>query len=96
MYGKGKKCVDVDDYDAQSAKIDKERKLLNIKQIKEGIKKEKARGFGIHLSASNIYDYSLSNKNNINNNHACLPIWYNQENSVTISVVDEIRSCFKK
>lgn len=67
MYGKGKKCVDVDDYDAQSAKIDKERKLLNIKQIKEGIKKEKARGFGIHLSASNIIGGLNCNKNNNNN-----------------------------
>lgn len=70
MYGKGKKCADVFDYDydAQSAKIDKERKLLNIKQIKEGIKKEKARGFGSHLSASNIIGGLNCNKNNINNN----------------------------
>ena len=50
----------------------------------------------LKTKTSCVYDYSLAKKNNIKNNHVCLPIWYGQENSVTISVVDEIRACFKK
>ena len=31
---------------------------------------------------SSVYDYSLSDDNNITNHHACLPIWYKQEQEV--------------
>jgi len=43
---------------------------------------------------SNVYDYSLSNQYNIINNHACLPIWYNQDEELTKSVIDQINSSF--
>ena len=43
---------------------------------------------------SNVYDYSLSNQNDIINNHACLPIWYNQDEELTKSVIDQINSSF--
>ena len=50
----------------------------------------------LKTKTSCVYDYSLAKKNNIKNNHVCLPIWYGQENSVTISVIDEIRSSLKQ
>jgi perosamine synthetase len=43
---------------------------------------------------SGVYDYSLSYQKNIKNNHACLPIWYNQDKQITESVVQEINSSF--
>lgn len=39
--------------------------MLNIKQIKEGIKKEKEKGFGSHYSAANIIGGLNCNKNQI-------------------------------
>ena len=35
-------------------------------------------------------DYSLSDDNNITNHHACLPIWYKQEQEVTDRVLTEL------
>ena len=45
-------------------------------------------------TTSNVYDYSLSNQNNIIKNHACLPIWYNQGHDLTLSVIGEIEHSF--
>ena len=36
------------------------------------------------------YDYSIGVENPIAKNHACLPIWYNQEDSIADKVIDEL------
>jgi len=48
----------------------------------------------LKTTTSNVYDYSLSDQHNIIKNHACLPIWYNQDEKLTQSVIKEINLSF--
>lgn len=43
---------------------------------------------------SPVYDYSIGVDNPLAEYHACLPIWYGQENEITEKVVEEIKQCF--
>ncbi|MCX5815363.1 MAG: DegT/DnrJ/EryC1/StrS family aminotransferase [Proteobacteria bacterium] len=44
----------------------------------------------LKTKTSGVYDYSLGNSKSITTHHACLPIWYGQENEVTEKVISEL------
>jgi dTDP-4-amino-4,6-dideoxygalactose transaminase len=44
----------------------------------------------LKTKTSGVYDYSLGNSKLITTHHACLPIWYGQENEVTEKVISEL------
>ena len=44
----------------------------------------------LKTKTSGVYDYSLGNSKLITTHHACLPIWYGQENEITEKVVNEL------
>lgn len=44
----------------------------------------------LKTKTSGVYDYSLGNSKFITTHHACLPIWYGQENEVTEKVIREL------
>ncbi len=44
----------------------------------------------IKTMTSPVYDYSIGIPNQVAKNHACLPIWYAQENNITEKVLEEL------
>ena len=44
----------------------------------------------LQTTTSSVYDYYLGVESNIVTNHACLPIWYNQDSEVTERVLREL------
>jgi len=44
----------------------------------------------LKTTTSRVYDYALGSSLKIINNHACLPIWYNQEKDITLKVIAEL------
>jgi dTDP-4-amino-4,6-dideoxygalactose transaminase len=44
----------------------------------------------LKTKTSAVYDYTLGSKNKIASHHACLPIWYGQENEITKKVIKEL------
>ncbi len=48
----------------------------------------------LKTKTSEIYDYSLNSDNYVPLHHACLPIWYNQEESITQNAINELKDCF--
>ena len=44
----------------------------------------------LKTKTSAVYDYCLCECDNVIMNHACLPIWYGQEQSVTDKVLNEL------
>ena len=44
----------------------------------------------LKTTTSRVYDYYLGVENNIVKNHACLPIWYNQDSEITDRVLREL------
>lgn len=48
----------------------------------------------LKTKTSPVYDYSIGVENSLAQYHACLPIWFGQEESVTHKAIDELRNCF--
>ena len=44
----------------------------------------------LKTKTSAVYDYALGNSLHITNKHACLPIWYGQEDEITQKVIEEL------
>ena len=44
----------------------------------------------LKTKTSAVYDYYLGDCDNVILHHACLPIWYGQEQSVTDKVINEL------
>jgi perosamine synthetase len=49
----------------------------------------------LKTKTSPVYDYSIGIANPLAEYHACLPIWYGQENSITEKVISELKMCFQ-
>ncbi len=49
----------------------------------------------LETKTSPVYDYSIGVKNPLAEYHACLPIWYGQEEEVTNKAIDELERCFQ-
>jgi dTDP-4-amino-4,6-dideoxygalactose transaminase len=49
----------------------------------------------LKTKTSPVYDYAIGVPNPLANYHACLPIWFGQEESVTDRVISELQSCFR-
>lgn len=49
----------------------------------------------LKTKTSPVYDYSIGAPNPLADHHACLPIWYGQEESITNKVISELQSCFE-
>ena len=46
----------------------------------------------LKTKTSPVYDYSIGTKNSVALYHACLPIWYGQENQQTDQVIKELKN----
>jgi perosamine synthetase len=46
----------------------------------------------LKTKTSGVYDYALGNSKLITTHHACLPIWYGQENEITEKVIRELHA----
>ena len=49
----------------------------------------------LKTKTSPVYDYSIGIQNPVIDYHACLPIWYGQEDEITDKVISELNACFK-
>ena len=45
----------------------------------------------LNTKTSSVYDYSIGTTNAMDHRHACLPIWYGQEQSITNKVIEELQ-----
>lgn len=48
----------------------------------------------LKTKTSPVYDYSIGVSNPLADYHACLPIWYAQEDEITEKVISELKDCF--